>query len=64
MRRRNPCKQCGHRTPGCHAECGEYKDWRLQLDAHNEVVKENKAAYNNQRVIWTKSRKKLAMKDR
>ena len=64
MKKRNPCKQCDRRAPGCHGGCDAYKDWRKELDERNAAVKESKDAYNNQRVIWTKSRKKLAMKDR
>ncbi len=64
MRKRNPCKQCDRRVPGCHASCDAYKDWRRKLDERNAAVREEKDAYNNQRVIWTKSRKKMTQRDR
>lgn len=40
--RDGPCYQCERRHAGCHAECGQYLDWRREWDANRaEIVREN-----------------------
>lgn len=32
-----PCKDCGKRFPGCHADCPDYRGFREELDKAAEV---------------------------
>jgi hypothetical protein len=36
-----PCRSCNHRKLHCHNGCEEYKQFRIKLDAANDVRKKS-----------------------
>ena len=42
--RDSPCKDCTKRTADCHSKCKDYKDWRAERDAVQDVINKNRKA--------------------
>lgn len=43
----SPCYQCEKRKDLCHSSCPEYKSYRAELDAYNEIVRKEKETCRN-----------------
>lgn len=44
MRKNPPCKDCGDREQGCHANCIKYKMWKKEDDACKAACAKKKDA--------------------
>ena len=42
-----PCKDCPDRHETCHMECEKYAEFRKELEATKEWLKEKKGDYNS-----------------
>jgi len=53
----NNCKDCKNRTIGCHSTCEDYKQYRENLNAENEVIKKSRAEnfikVSREAVVWS-----------
>ena len=38
----SPCKECGNRYVGCHADCSLYMDFRKRLNDQNETIRQER----------------------
>ena len=48
-----PCKDCSHRTIGCHAVCAQYKRSVQERQAYNERVRHERILDTlNRQLIW------------
>lgn len=39
--RRNPCKNCEDRVPGCHGTCEHYIAWKAAREEEKEISRHN-----------------------
>lgn len=37
---KGPCKECKKRHMGCHNKCKPYNDWKIELKAYNDKIKQ------------------------
>lgn len=43
----SPCLDCERRVIGCHGTCGDWKDFRAELDRKKQIIK---AAQDEERI--------------
>ena len=51
------CKDCTERTPGCHAKCERYAEFKRKKEEINEQIRQAKAP-NYEHVSWSPTRRK------
>jgi hypothetical protein len=39
-KKESPCRDCDHRSAGCHAECAVYKDWKEEASKQKKAEKQ------------------------
>jgi hypothetical protein len=40
--RKNPCQGCTKRSIGCHAQCQEHRDWKMEWDEYRRAIKKER----------------------
>lgn len=40
--RKNPCRKCQDRTPGCHSTCERFALWKAEHDKKTELIRDNR----------------------
>lgn len=53
-----PCKNCENRCYACHSNCKGYKDYKIELDKYNDVVKQEHYNYGLGRMLYKKRKER------
>lgn len=58
----SPCKECDKRYVGCHGECQDYLDYRMEMDSRREDYQDRQKKEMDIAAVRTKgiSKKRLS----